>query len=257
MELNFKRCETMLLHNQIVFITGASRGIGRAIALLMAKHGAQLVVQGRDESALKQTASEIEAVGGNKPLVLCYDVRQLPKIKEAFHIIRKEFGELHVLVNNAGVMEERMLGMVDSSIVQQTMEVNLYSAIYHTQFASRFMMKQKQGSIVYVSSIVGVRGNEGNVVYAASKAGIIGAMKSVAKELAPFQIRVNAVAPGFIKTDLTRHYGDEKEGQIIRNIKMGRLGSPEDVAKAVLFLASDLSSYVTGQVIGVDGGMII
>lgn len=247
----------MLLHDQVAFVTGASRGIGRATALLMAEHGAQLVIHGRDVQALNQTAEEIELLSGKQPLMLCYDVTQLAKIKEAFQEIRKRFRQLHVLVNNAGIMEERMLGMIDESIVQKTMEINLNSAIYHTQFAARLMMKQKQGSIIYVSSVVGLHGSEGNVVYAASKAGMVGAMKAAAKELAPFQIRVNAVAPGFVDTDLTRHYKEEKREEITRHIKVGRIGRPEDVANVILFFASRLSSYVTGQVIQVDGGMMM
>lgn len=241
----------------MAFVTGASRGIGRETALLMAEHGAQLIIQGRDKVALEQTASEIERISEKKPLILHYDVTQFSKIKEAFQIIRKQFGHLDILVNNAGIMEERLLGMIDKDVVCKTMEINLNSTIYHTQFASRLMVKQRKGSIVYVSSVVGLHGSAGNVTYAASKAGLIGAMKSAAKELAPYQIRVNAVAPGFISTDLTKHYEGEKKEQVIQQIKMGREGHPIDVAKVIVFFASDLSSYVTGQVLCVDGGMII
>jgi 3-oxoacyl-[acyl-carrier protein] reductase len=248
----------MLVDNKVVFITGASRGIGQAAAIIFAKHGARLVLHARETKSLQQTIVKIQEVSTSSPFVLTYDVQEYDSLKNAFQLIRKEIGKLDVLINNAGIMEEAMLGMIREDMVNRTIQTNLQSVLYHMQFASRLMMKQKQGSIINVSSIIGINGSEGNAVYAASKAGIIGATKSAAKELAPFNIRVNAVAPGFIATDLTNHYkGVSLEKIVENNIKMKRIGQPEDVANVMLFLASDLSSYVTGQVIGVDGGMVI
>ncbi|QPA30706.1 SDR family NAD(P)-dependent oxidoreductase [Thermaerobacillus caldiproteolyticus] len=248
----------MLVDNRVVFITGASRGIGQAAAVIFAKHGARLVLHARETKSLQQTIAKIQEVSASSPFVVTYDVQEYDSLKNAFQLIRKEIGKLDVLINNAGIMEESMLGMIREDMVNRTMQTNLQSVLYHMQFASRLMMRQKQGSIINVSSIIGTNGSEGNAVYAASKAGVIGATKSAAKELAPFNIRVNAVAPGFIATDLTNRYkGGSLEKIVENNIKMKRIGQPEDVANVMLFLASDLSSYVTGQVIGVDGGMVI
>lgn len=247
----------MLLANKVAFITGSSRGIGRAAAIEFARQGAHLVLHARQKDNLQETLEAVKEINNHKPLILEYDVRDYSSIKQAFQAIRKELGHLDVLVNNAGIMEESLLGMIREEVVENTMQTNLQSSLYHMQYASRLMMKQKKGSIINVSSIIGTNGNEGNAVYAASKAGLIGATKSASKELAPFNIRVNAVAPGFIQTDLTSHYKDEKLNKVIDNIKMKRMGTPEEVANVMLFLASDMSSYVTGQVIGVDGGMVI
>ncbi|MEJ9151448.1 glucose 1-dehydrogenase [Bacillus smithii] len=248
----------MLVDNKIVFITGASRGIGQAAAVIFAKHGARLILHARKTKSLQQTIAKIQEVSAFSPFVVTYDVEEYDSLKNAFQLIRKEIGKLDVLINNAGIMEESMLGMIREDMVNRIMQTNLQSVLYHMQFASRLMMRQKQGSIINVSSIIGTNGSEGNAVYAASKAGVIGATKSAAKELAPFNVRVNAVAPGFIATDLTNHYKRGSLEKIVENnIKMKRIGQPEDVANVLLFLASDLSSYVTGQVIGVDGGMVI
>jgi len=247
----------MLVENKVVFITGASRGIGQAAAVLFAKHGAKLILHARDKENLSETLECVEKVSQKAPLVVKYDVKDYPSIKNSFQTIRKETGRLDVLINNAGIMGESLLGMVREEMMENTMQVNLQSVIYHMQYASRLMVKQKSGSIINVSSIIGVNGSEGNAVYAASKAGVIGATKSVSKELAPYNIRVNAVSPGFIETGLTSHYQADRLDKVIANIKMNRIGTPEEVANVMLFLASDLSSYVTGQIIGVDGGMVI
>jgi 3-oxoacyl-[acyl-carrier protein] reductase len=247
----------MLAKDKVVFITGASRGIGQAAAVLFAGHGAGLVLHARREESLQTTFDLISEVSDERPFHVTYDVNDNDGVKKSFQLIRKEKKKLDVLINNAGIMEESLLGMIRSDLVDLTMQTNVQSVLYHMQYASRLMMKQKAGSIINVSSIIGVNGSEGNAVYAASKAGVIGATKSAAKELAPYNIRVNAVAPGFIETDLTSHYQNERLEKVIENIKMKRMGKPEEVANAMLFLASDLSSYVTGQVIGVDGGMVI
>lgn len=247
----------MLEENRVVFITGASRGIGQAAAIVFAKFGGRLVLHARQKENLVETLEAVKKVSKHTPYLLEYNVKDYTSTKQAFQTIRKELGRLDVLVNNAGIMEESLLGMIREEMVENTLQTNLQSVLYHMQYASRLMMKQEKGSIINVSSIIGTNGNEGNAVYAASKAGLIGATKSASKELAPFNIRVNAVAPGFIQTDLTSHYKDEKLNKVIDNIKMKRMGTPEEVANVMLFLASNMSSYVTGQVIGVDGGMVL
>ena len=186
----------------------------------------------------------------------CYDVRDIEAIKKTFSWIKKEFGQLNVLVNNAGVLDDALLGMIDQKQIQTTFATNIEGVIHHMQYAAR-LMKKNGGSIVNLSSIIGRTGNTGQTVYSASKAAVIGATYSAAKELAPHSIRVNAVAPGFIDTDMTKQLSEEKYAERLKEIKMGRIGKAEEVANTIWFLGSDLSTYVTGQVIGVDGGMVI
>ncbi|SOB91283.1 3-oxoacyl-[acyl-carrier protein] reductase [Ureibacillus xyleni] len=247
----------MLLENTIVFITGSTRGIGRATATICASYGATLILHGRDEDTLAQLKAEITNQFEAEIYTIAYDVRDSEQIKKAFTWIKKNVGHLDVLINNAGVLDDALLGMVNEKQVSNTFGVNVEAVIFHMQYASRLMMKQKFGSIVNVSSIIGKTGNTGQTVYGASKAAVIGATYSAAKELAPYNIRVNAVAPGFIDTDMTKQLSEDKYQQRLTEIKMGRIGKPEEVANVILFLASELSSYVTGQVIGVDGGMVI
>jgi len=241
---------------QSIFITGATRGIGYATAVQAAKQGWSLIINGRDEERLAAVKDELAAYGAEIH-TLSYDVSDADAIKNAFLWIKKNVGKLDVLVNNAGILDDALLGMINQQQISHTLAVNLEAVIYHMQYASRLMTKQKSGSIVNVSSIIGRTGNAGQVVYSASKAAVIGATYSAAKELGPHNIRVNAVAPGFIDTDMTKQLTEDKYAQRISEIKMGRIGQSEEVANTILFLASDLSSYVTGQVIGVDGGMVI
>jgi 3-oxoacyl-[acyl-carrier protein] reductase len=249
--------KSMLLNGKTVLITGATRGIGKATAEIFVQNGAKVILQGRDEDRLNELKTSLEAVNNVKIYSVCYDVREYNEIKNAFLWIKKNIGRLDVLINNAGVMDDALIGMVNQTHVENTFSVNLNAVLFHMQYASRIMTKQKQGSIINVSSIIGRTGNEGQTVYGASKAGVIGATLSASKELGVNGIRVNAVAPGFIDTDLTNQLSPQKYEERLQNIKMKRAGQPEEVANVMLFLASDLSSYVTGQVIGVDGGMVI
>jgi 3-oxoacyl-[acyl-carrier protein] reductase len=185
------------------------------------------------------------------------DVSDESSVRLAFNEIFKQFKRLDVLVSNAGILGDGLIGMVRSEQIQSVFETNTYGTIYCAQYASRLMNRNKSGSIINLSSIKGTNGNEGQVVYAGSKASVIGITKSLAKELAPDNIRVNAIAPGFIDTELAHSITPEKFKQRIDSIKMGRIGSVDEVGRVALFLASDLSSYVTGQTIGVDGGMLI
>jgi len=239
-----------------IFITGATRGIGYATAVQAAKQGWVLILNGREQERLAEVKDELAAYGA-EVYTLCYDVTDVNEIKKAFMWTKKEIGKLDALVNNAGVLDDALLGMVNERQIQSTFSVNIEAVLYHMQYASRLMMPQKLGSIVNVSSIIGRVGNAGQTVYGASKSAVIGATYSASKELGPYNIRVNAVAPGFIDTDMTKQLSEEKYAQRLTEIKMNRIGKPEEVANVILFLASDLSSYVTGQVIGVDGGMVI
>jgi len=240
-----------------IFITGATRGIGYATAVQAAKQNWTLVLNGRDEEDLKEIKEELESLYRVEVHILKYDVSDVHEIKKAFMWMKKNIGQIDAVVNNAGILDDALLGMINEKQVSKTLAVNTEAVIYHMQYASRLMLKQKSGSIINVSSIIGRVGNAGQTVYGASKAAVIGATFSAAKELAPYNIRVNAVAPGFIETDMTKHLPKEKYMQRLSEIKMGRIGKAEEVASVILFLASNKSSYVTGQVIGVDGGMII
>lgn len=242
----------------MAIVTGASRGIGRAIAERYAEMGCNLIVNSlRDEDALVAFTSglverhkvEIEAILGS--------VAEEAVAQKLMKTAHSRFGRLDVMVNNAGVLRDGMIGMIQSADVDETLDVNLRGVINGIQVASRLMRRNKAGSIINLSSIIGRAGNAGQLVYGASKAGVIGATKSAAKELAPSGIRVNAIAPGYIDTDMIRNIPQDVHKERLASIAMGRVGTPEDIADTALFLASDMSSYVTGQVIGVDGGMLI
>lgn len=248
----------MLLEGKIALITGSSRGIGWAAARVCAAQGAKVFLNGvSDEALLRERAESLRAEFGGFAEALLFDASDPSQVKDAYGAVFRQFKRLDVLVNNAGILQDNLLAMVSPEEMHRTFRANVESVILNMQYASRLMARNRAGSIVNISSIIGRVGNEGNVVYGASKAAVIGATYSAAKELAAQNIRVNAVAPGFIETDMVRGLSTEKYEQRIASIRMGRAGAPEDVANMVLFLASDLSSYVTGQVIGVDGGMLI
>jgi len=215
------------------------------------------VINGRSGDDAERRAEELAAELGVETLAVACDASRSDEVEAAYQSVFRRFRRLDVLVNNAGVLADALLGMISPADVERIVATNLFGSIYHLQAASRLMRRGRSGSIVNMASIVGVTGNAGQAVYSSSKAAVVGLTRSAAKELAPLGIRVNAVAPGFIDTDMTRALPEAVFEERAASIKMGRVGRPEDVAGTVLYLASDLSAYVTGQVIGVDGGMLI
>lgn len=248
----------MLLKGKIALVTGAARGIGLATAKLFAEEGAHVMLSGRSIGKLSAARDDLLAcVPDAQVSLLPLDVAEPESVRDAFQQLFRQTRRLDVLVANAGVLDDALVGMVTDTQIQHVFQTNTFGVIYCSQYASRLMARNKSGSIINMASIIGTNGNVGQSVYAGSKAAVIGITKSLAKELAAQNIRVNAIAPGFIDTDMARSIGAEKFAERIASVRMGRIGSPEEVAKVALFLASDLSSYVTGQTIGVDGGMLI
>lgn len=246
----------MLLKDKIALITGATRGIGLCTARRYCEEGAKVFLNGRDEIKLASVIDELKAKGYDaEPLV--FDVSDPDQVKDAFRALLKKTKKLDILVNNAGILDDALIGMVSVEQVHNTFAVNTFSTIYLSQYASRLMQRSGGGSIINLASIIGTNGNAGQAVYGGSKSAVIGITKSLAKELAGNQIRVNAIAPGFIETDMACSIPTEKFQERMDSIAMNRIGQPEDIANTAVFLGSDLSSYVTGQVIGVDGGMLI
>ncbi len=245
------------LEGRVAVVTGASRGIGLATARRLSEHGAHVVLTARSSAeSLRALADELSH-GRGRVLALTADVREASEVAGLYQSVFKELRRLDILVNNAGILGDGLIGMIPEATMQDTLATNVLGAMHHLQAATRLMRRGGGGAIVNVSSIVGVRGNAGQTVYASSKAALLGITKSAAKELGPFSIRVNAVCPGYIDTEMIRHLSPEIHRERLASIAMGRIGTPDDVARAVLFLVSDLSTYVTGQVLGVDGGMIL
>lgn len=237
-------------------VTGASRGIGRAVADTLAMLGADVaLVAARDPSGLTAQADELAARHGVRTLALPGDVADPAAVKACYQAVWRAWKRLDVLVNNAGVMEGALIGMIGDALIERTLAVNTAGAIHHLQGAARLMTRAGAGAIINVSSILGVRGQAGQAVYATSKAALLGLTLSAAAELAPKGVRVNAIAPGFIDTELVAHLGADSRAAELGRIGLGRFGTPADVADAVAFLASEAAGYITGQVLGVDGGM--
>ncbi len=248
----------MLLRDKVVFITGATRGIGLSIARLFATEGGHVVLTGRSTEKLEIVKAQImDEFPSSVITTLKLDVSNPESVRDAFQALFKLTKRLDILVSNAGVLDDALIGMVSPEQINSVFSINTYGVLYCSQYASRLMARNGAGSIINLASIIGTNGNSGQAVYGGSKAAVIGITKSLSKELAASNIRVNAIAPGFIDTDMARSIGPEKYDERVSSVAMGRAGEPEEVAKVALFLASDLSSYVTGQTIGVDGGMLI
>ena len=246
------------LQGQVALVTGSTRGIGWATAQRLAQQGATVVLNGASNPALlEERVAELSRESGREMLGLAFDVTDDVKVVAALRDIHARYKRLDVLVNNAGVLRDAMLGMFAREAIDHVIDVNVKGSLLVLQAAARLMMRAKRGSIVNVSSIIGTHGNKGQAAYAASKAALVGLTLAAAKELAPHGIRVNAIAPGYIETDMIKHLPADKHAERVASIGMGRIGAPEDVADVVVFLASDAARYVTGQVIGVDGGMLI
>ena len=236
-------------------VTGGSRGLGRAVCLELAKGGANVVLcYAGNEAAAKETTAACEALGAKALAVQC-NVAKADEVKALMDAAVNEFGRIDILVNNAGITRDGLLMMMKEEDFDAVIAANLKGTFLCMKAVSRIMMKQRYGRIVNLSSVVGLRGNAGQVNYAASKAGVVGMTKSLAKELASRGVTVNAVAPGFIATDMTAAMTDAAKEATLASIPLQRLGAPEDVAHAVAFLASDEAAYITGQVLCVDGGM--
>ncbi len=244
------------LDGRIAIVTGAGRGIGKAIAEELAREGADLALCGRQVEPLNETAVAVQALG-RRALVVSTDVGNAEAVDAFVAQVAAHFGRIDILVNNAGVTRDKLLIRMTDEDWDEVMRINLKGAFLIARAVARPMMKQRAGSIIQISSIIGLTGNAGQCNYAASKAGLIAMTKSLAKELASRGIRVNAVAPGFIISKMTEALSAEVRTQMLASIPAGRLGVPEDVAKSVAFLASDDASYVTGQVLGVNGGMFM
>jgi 3-oxoacyl-[acyl-carrier protein] reductase len=243
----------MLLEGRVALVTGASRGIGAAIARAYAAEGATLLLCARGEG-VETIAAELAAA--DRPArALRGDVSDPAFTRQLIASVRKEHGRLDVLVNNAGILRQGLVGMMSTDHMRELLEVNVVALMALTQYATRVMDPHRLPSVVNLTSIAGTQGAEGLTAYSASKAAVVGYTLSSAKELAPKGIRVNAIAPGLIDTDMMRDVTAGWSERRIPSIRMGRVGTPEDVAGVAVFLASDLSRYVTGQVIGVDGGM--
>jgi 3-oxoacyl-[acyl-carrier protein] reductase len=244
---------TIDLGGKTAFVTGGTRGIGNAIARALHGAGARVALAGRDEQKARAAA---EALGAGAAGVAC-DVAEGAQVEAAIAAAESALGPIDILVNNAGLTRDNILLRLSEADWDAVLDANLKGAFHTTRAVIKGMMKRRSGRIINITSIVGLTGNKGQANYAASKAGLIGFTKSVAKEYASRGILANCVAPGFIETDMTRALPDEARAALLQDIALARLGRPDDVAGAVLFLSSELAAYITGQVLVVDGGMVI
>jgi 3-oxoacyl-[acyl-carrier protein] reductase len=247
----------MRFENQVAIVTGAGRGIGQAIALRLAKEGARVVCVSRTEGNAQNIAGQINAVRADAAKAYAVDVADHVSVQKVGAQILNDFGRADILVNNAGVTRDALAMRMSLEDWDSVVNTNLRGAFSFAQAIVRSMIKQRSGRIINISSVIGLMGNAGQTNYAASKAGLIGLTKSLARELASRNITVNAVAPGFITTDMTAGLSDEIKNSIQSKIPLGKTGTPEDIANAVAFLASAEAGYITGQVLCVDGGIVM
>ena len=246
-----------MFESKVAIITGSARGIGRAIAETLARRGCDVVVADVNLEMAEATAKEIAAATGRKTLSIQVNVSDSTSVNAMVERVLAEFGKVDILVNNAGLTRDKLIMRMDESDWDIVIDVNLKGAFNCSKAVVRPMMKQRYGRIVNISSVSGQAGQTGQANYSASKAGLIGLTKALARELASRQITVNAVAPGFVLTALTQDLSEELKNAILNATPLGRMGKPEEIAYAVAFLASDEASYITGQVLAVDGGMVM
>ncbi|MDI6641449.1 MAG: 3-oxoacyl-[acyl-carrier-protein] reductase [Elusimicrobiota bacterium] len=252
-------CEKKLL-NKVAIVTGAAQGIGKAVAYALANEGAKVVISDIDENLAKSTADEINKLTGVETLAVKVDVSNMLEVENLVKLTLDKFAKINILINNAGITRDNLLVRMSEDDWDKVIDINLKGVFNCTKAVSKFMIKQRDGEerggrIVNIASVVGLMGNAGQVNYCASKGGVIALTKSAARELASRNILVNAIAPGFIKTRMTDALTDEQKKKLTDHIPLGRLGEPGDVAKVCVFLCSDDSNYITGQVISVNGGM--
>ncbi|HAT4365024.1 TPA: 3-oxoacyl-[acyl-carrier-protein] reductase [Clostridium perfringens] len=246
-----------MLKDKVAIVTGGTRGIGRAIALKLADNGANIVINYRNSDKEAEELKAILEEKGVKVLTVKCDISNFEDSKKLMNKCKEVFGKIDILVNNAGITKDTLIMRMKEEDFDSVIDVNLKGSFNCAKHASAIMLKQRFGKIINMTSVVGIAGNAGQVNYAASKAGVIGLTKSLAKELGSRGITVNAVAPGFINTDMTASLSEKVKEEASKNIPLKRLGDPEDVANLVGFLASDAANYITGQVINVDGGMVM
>ena len=246
-----------MLKDKVAIVTGGTRGIGRAIALKLADKGANIVINYRNSDKEAEELKAILEEKGVKVLTVKCDISNFEDSKNLMDKCKEVFGKIDILVNNAGITKDTLIMRMKEEDFDSVIDVNLKGTFNCAKNASAIMLKQRFGKIINMTSVVGIAGNAGQVNYAASKAGVIGLTKSLAKELGSRGITVNAVAPGFINTDMTASLSEKVKEEASKNIPLKRLGDPEDVANLVGFLASDAANYITGQVINVDGGMVM
>ena len=246
-----------MLNGKIAVVTGASRGIGKAIAMKFAQLGATVVINYNGSAQKAEEVKQSITADGGRAVIMQCNVADYDACEAFFKDVINQFGRIDILVNNAGITKDGLIMRMSEEDFTSVVDVNLKGTFHCIRFASRQMMKQRSGRIINMSSVVGISGNAGQINYAASKAGVIGMTKSAAKELASRVITVNAIAPGYIETDMTNVLSDKVKEETMKQIPLGRLGQTGDIAAAAAFLASDEAGYITGQVLAVDGGMAI
>ena len=244
------------LSNKVILITGASKGIGKSISTTLAKNGARVVLLSRDNQKLKQINQEF-IDNGFKSIYKSVDVSNLNDLIDSVEYAKKTWGTVDGIVNNAGITDDNLIARMKPESFDKVIDVNLKGTFNGIKSVSKLMIKNNYGRIINISSVVAHTGNKGQSNYVASKSGIIGLTKSVAKELAIKNITVNAIAPGYIETDMTENLNDVNKEQLLKSIPLNRLGKPDDIASIACFLLSDYAAYITGQIINVDGGMVM